>query len=410
MGRCVRRCFIVALVSVLCSSMLFQTSVAADPTGEPVPPGYPNWNDVERARRNQDAKRREVENITGLVMALQDRVNQAVRAAAISAERYQEAKIKLEDASRRSKSFAELAKNSSLKADLSKKEAGRMIANLYKRGSSNMSLFFSRSEDPENLLEMLTLIDRFGGHFDEVYTRAIRDANDSSALRKQADAAHIDFEKLADESQRAYDAAQHARQAAASAVDEQKARSKVLLAQLAVLQNTTQEVQKRYLAGVRERRERAEASRRRAALRDKGNYAAATALLSNNPPRSSAVAKVLNFARRAINLPYVFGGTGNPGYDCSGLTLMAYRAAGINIGSHSVNSQYYTARAKGQLVSYENRQPGDLLFWGSGPGSFYHNGIYVGNGMMIAAPDFGDVVKLQPVWGIPWLQVARPAQ
>lgn len=132
--------------------------------------------------------------------------------------------------------------------------------------------------------------------------------------------------------------------------------------------------------------------------------------MSNNPPRSSAVAKVLNFARRAINLPYVFGGTGNPGYDCSGLTLMAYRAAGINIGSHSVNSQYYTARAKGQLVSYENRQPGDLLFWGSGPGSFYHNGIYVGNGMMIAAPDFGDVVKLQPVWGIPWLQVARPAQ
>jgi cell wall-associated NlpC family hydrolase len=89
--------------------------------------------------------------------------------------------------------------------------------------------------------------------------------------------------------------------------------------------------------------------------------------------------------------------------------MMAYRYAGVYIGSHSVNNQWYTAASRGQIVSYGNRQPGDLIFWGDGPGDFYHVGIYIGGGMMIAAPTEGDVVKIQSVWGSPWGQVARPS-
>ncbi len=90
--------------------------------------------------------------------------------------------------------------------------------------------------------------------------------------------------------------------------------------------------------------------------------------------------------------------------------MMSYAAAGVGIGGHSVNAQYDTAQSNGQLHPLSEAIAGDLLFWGSGPGSFYHVGISLGGGMMIAAPTFGDVVKIQVVWGSPWGEVARPGQ
>ncbi|ERK69944.1 NlpC/P60 family protein [Leifsonia aquatica ATCC 14665] len=127
------------------------------------------------------------------------------------------------------------------------------------------------------------------------------------------------------------------------------------------------------------------------------------------PPNGNVVQTAIAFARSQLGKPYVLGGAGPNTWDCSGLTMKAYAYAGVYIGAHSVNDQYYTARNKGQLVSYGAKQAGDLIFWGSGPGDFYHVGIYIGNGQMIAAPTEGDVVKVQSVWGSPWSQVARPS-
>jgi cell wall-associated NlpC family hydrolase len=89
--------------------------------------------------------------------------------------------------------------------------------------------------------------------------------------------------------------------------------------------------------------------------------------------------------------------------------MKSYAYAGVYIGSHSVNNQYFTAENRGQLVPYGAKQPGDLIFWGDAPGDFYHVGIYIGSGRMIAAPTEGDVVKIQYVWGSPWGMVARPS-
>ena len=127
------------------------------------------------------------------------------------------------------------------------------------------------------------------------------------------------------------------------------------------------------------------------------------------PSSPSKAAGAISYARGQLGKPYVLGGAGPNTWDCSGLTMKAYAYAGVYIGGHSVNDQYYTARNNGQLVSYGAKQAGDLIFWGSGPGSFYHVGIYIGGGQMIAAPTEGDVVKIQSVWGSPWSQVARPS-
>ncbi len=87
--------------------------------------------------------------------------------------------------------------------------------------------------------------------------------------------------------------------------------------------------------------------------------------------------------------PYVWAAEGPGSYDCSGLMLYAYAAAGISLPhSSAMQAQMGTQVSRSQL------QPGDLVFFYS-PVS--HVGMYVGNGQMVHAPTFGDVVKVASI-------------
>jgi cell wall-associated NlpC family hydrolase len=94
---------------------------------------------------------------------------------------------------------------------------------------------------------------------------------------------------------------------------------------------------------------------------------------------------VLRYACAQLGKPYVFGGAGPNSFDCSGLTMMAYKQVGINL-SHYVPNQYSASRR----VSRADLQPGDLVFFNHNN----HMGMYVGNGKFIQAPHTGDVVKI----------------
>jgi cell wall-associated NlpC family hydrolase len=94
---------------------------------------------------------------------------------------------------------------------------------------------------------------------------------------------------------------------------------------------------------------------------------------------------VLRYACAQLGKPYVFGGAGPNSFDCSGLTMMAYKQIGINL-SHYVPNQYSASRR----VSKADLQPGDLVFFNHND----HMGMYVGNGKFIQAPHTGDVVKI----------------
>jgi len=110
------------------------------------------------------------------------------------------------------------------------------------------------------------------------------------------------------------------------------------------------------------------------------------------------VSTAISFARAQIGDPYVFAGAGPNQWDCSGLTMQAYAAAGIYIGGHSSNAQYNYARNHNQLVPYSQRQAGDLIFWQDG-GDIYHVAIYTGGGMMVEAPYEGLNVRERGMWG-----------
>ncbi|MFD6100224.1 C40 family peptidase [Nocardiopsis flavescens] len=92
---------------------------------------------------------------------------------------------------------------------------------------------------------------------------------------------------------------------------------------------------------------------------------------------SGDVQAVLDFARAQIGKPYVWGGTGPDGYDCSGLVQAAWAQAGVSLPRTT-----YDQVNAGTRISRDQVQPGDLLFFYS-ESAPSHVGIYSGNGMMI---------------------------
>lgn len=123
--------------------------------------------------------------------------------------------------------------------------------------------------------------------------------------------------------------------------------------------------------------------------------------------RAGKVAAVLAFARAQLGERYVMGGMGPNTWDCSGLSKMAFSVIGINIGTHSSNNQYQTAKSRGQLVPFSQKRAGDLVFYGT-PGNIYHVAIYSGNGRIIEAANPSRPVLERAYWGTPYSYVARP--
>lgn len=123
-------------------------------------------------------------------------------------------------------------------------------------------------------------------------------------------------------------------------------------------------------------------------------------LPTNLPPPSPRAAAAIEFARQQLGKPYVYAATGPNSYDCSGLTMRAYGAAGLSLPHYS-GAQY----AMFPHVPESMLQPGDLVFRGAGGSQ--HVGLYIGNGLMIHAPHTGDVVKIAPIGRI--IGGARPS-
>lgn len=103
----------------------------------------------------------------------------------------------------------------------------------------------------------------------------------------------------------------------------------------------------------------------------------------NNDIGEQIVATALKY----LGVPYVWGGTSPSGFDCSGLVQYVYAENGISIGRTT-----YVQQAEATPVSFDELQPGDLVFWGS---SAHHVGIYIGDGQYIHAPAPGQSVCIQ---------------
>ena len=106
-------------------------------------------------------------------------------------------------------------------------------------------------------------------------------------------------------------------------------------------------------------------------------------------PSSDQAAVAVRAAMSQIGKRYVWAGAGPDTFDCSGLTMSSWRQAGVMM-AHSAAEQY----ASFKHVSTDQLQPGDLVFFGH---PIHHVGMYVGGGMMVHAPETGELVQVSPV-------------
>jgi len=101
------------------------------------------------------------------------------------------------------------------------------------------------------------------------------------------------------------------------------------------------------------------------------------------PLPAGTAGKVIAYAEAQLGKPYQYGATGPDAFDCSGLAMMAYRAAGLVIPRTAATQWAY-----GQKIPASQVQPGDLVFFSGAdgtPAAPGHVGIVIGSGEMIEA-------------------------
>jgi cell wall-associated NlpC family hydrolase len=129
---------------------------------------------------------------------------------------------------------------------------------------------------------------------------------------------------------------------------------------------------------------------------------------------NQVVAAASGYAEAELGKPYQWGATGPDAFDCSGLVMMAYRAAGVDIERTSQNQWASEVRVPASQV-----EPGDLVFFAGSDGtptSPGHVGLVIGNGQMIEAYATGFPIRIasytnrDPVgFTRPWAKAATGA-
>jgi len=121
----------------------------------------------------------------------------------------------------------------------------------------------------------------------------------------------------------------------------------------------------------------------------------------NIPTANTVGAQALRAALTRVGDAYVWGAAGPSQFDCSGLVVWAFAQEGISL-------PHYTGDLwnSGVHVARNDLEPGDLVFFFA---DISHVGIYVGNGLMIDAPDFGVPVHVEPVYWSAYVGAVRIA-
>jgi cell wall-associated NlpC family hydrolase len=113
---------------------------------------------------------------------------------------------------------------------------------------------------------------------------------------------------------------------------------------------------------------------------------------STGQPPNQVVATAIAYAEAQLGKPYLWGGTGPDAFDCSGLVMMAYRAAGVNVPRTSQQQWSW-----GPQIQPGQEQPGDLVFFAGSDGtqtSPGHVGLVIGKGLMVEAYATGFPIRI----------------
>ncbi len=398
-GRPIRAQWVIATCAALALVVTTPTlSAQADPV-------YPSEAQVKAAKAAVGSKAAQVAVVEAQLVASNARLAEVQTAAAVANEKYNLARVLLHQRTDAAKSAGERSAAAQKTADTASDRLGQFAATAYMQGGNLGQLeAFLSSKGPQEVLDRAAGLQLVS----DIRSRVLQDADASSVvagvLRRQA--AQAQAQQLA--AQQAAESARGAAQAqvaSATAVTATiHAHQGAMIAQLAVLRNTSVVLEKRRHDGLRvEADARAAAATQARAAADSARRAAteqrrvATRKPSSSPPPRvsprGGVSSVIAFAQAQLGKPYQWGGEGPSSWDCSGLTQAAWAQAGVNL-THYTGFQYSETRR----VPLSDLQPGDLVFFGDSGETSHHMGLYVGNGQMIEAPFTGAFVRYASIW------------
>lgn len=286
---------------------------------------------------------------------VQAQVNRLEEEATTAAEGAQEAKVKLAALTRSLAGIQAQAAVQGKTVDAISKTLGIIAVNQYKSGSLSQSLELLFSSDPSLYLSSAGSL--------EAITR-----QKSTQLRK-------------------FQSAEQQLNATSLTVSDRLAQVKVLqkkLAERSALAAAKLDEAQALLAQLK--KEDRERLAKLAEDQENADQASSLEAAKSAAGVSGRAGIALKFALKQIGDRYVFGADGMVYWDCSGLTMRAFQAAGVSL-PHSSRAQ----SRMGKSVPFNQKKPGDLLFFGR-PVS--HVGIYLGGGRMVHAPRSGSRVKV----------------
>lgn len=287
---------------------------------------YPSWQDVQDAKASQSAAAKQVTTIENLIKQLQTEVDQANALAKKRGQELFDAQMKLNEATRRAEDLQKQADASQKTADAATTEAGRLAAQLYQAGGSNLTinLLLNASDDKgkaDKLLSQLGSMSKLVQRSSEIYDRAAAAQNTAQSLSEQAKVAKGEREKLKVAADKALKAAVAAQEAAKAKLEEQQTHIVELNAQLAALKDKTAKTVKGYQAGVAERRRLAIAAAKAKKLREARAAAAAAAAASAAAPAAPSGGGYIGYQGWAVPVQgWISDGFGTRSSPCPGCT------------------------------------------------------------------------------------------
>ncbi|CAN2205700.1 Spr Cell wall-associated hydrolases (invasion-associated proteins) [Candidatus Nanopelagicaceae bacterium] len=286
---------------------------------------------------------------------VQAQVNRLEEEATTAAEGAQEAKVKLAALTRSLAGIQAQAAIQGKTVDAISKTLGTIAVNQYKSGSLSQSLELLFSSDPALYLSS-------AGSLEAITRRKTTELRKFQSAEQQLNATSLTVRD---------------RLAQVKVLQKKLAeRSAFAVAKLAQAESLLAKLKK-------EDRERLA---KLAEDQENADQASSLAAAKSASGVSGRAGIALQFAFKQIGDRYVFGADGMVYWDCSGLTMRAFQAAGVSL-PHSSRAQ----SRMGKSIPFNQKKPGDLMFFGR-PVS--HVGIYVGGGRMVHAPRSGSRVKV----------------
>jgi len=295
-----------------------------------------------------------------------------------AAERFNTARVELTESKRRMTAVRSRYDRQQTQVDQMRDVIGKIAAAAYKSGAIDPTVQVILSEDPTTFLrqaaDMAQLSRQQAATLREMTTARLQLAQDRKAVRQeQARASRLK-----------------------ATIAEEKADVEAKLASTRRLLGRLEAEQRARLAAEARRANSSARASRGGARSDSPGTPAPT----YDGPASGRAAVAVKTAYAQLGDPYVYGAAGPGSFDCSGLTMYSWAAAGVSL-PHSSSAQYGAVRH----VSMSELQPGDLVFYYS---PISHVGIYIGGGKIIDAPYPGLSVHISGLYSMPVAGAGRP--